>query len=105
MSAKITPGEVSGFLDALVGDTGANGDTRLDDESMGNMPLFSAVCDWVANRLDRTLGGNEPREYSSRRVRSVMRGVALDLVCSCVSCEPDYAREVLDEIDETGDEL
>ena len=61
MRNEVTPEAVKAVLDALVGTTAAQADTRLDKESQANVDKFEAVCDWVFDRLV-----NASKHYNSQ---------------------------------------
>ena len=63
--SEITPQAVYSVLDAIVGQTSANGDTTMDNESIGNIKKLNSVCIWVADRVFPAYNGNYPKQCAS----------------------------------------
>lgn len=85
-------------LDALVGSTGCNADTAMDNESLANIPKLQAVADWLQDRLywaSRSV--DSPYSSAKQVARSVINtcdrldGFFLDQMSVYVECPSCYA--------------
>lgn len=75
--SKVDPEQIPAILDAIVGTTGANGDTYMDDESMSNIPGLEAVCGWVCDRINPAYSGEYPKQCASaEKVAHAVRGAS-----------------------------
>lgn len=85
-------------LDALVGSTGCNADTAMDDESLANIPKLQAVANWLFDRLYWASKSIDSPYYSAKQVARSVIGACdglddfyLDQMSVYVECPSCYA--------------
>ena len=87
-------------LDALVGSTGCNADSTLDDESLANIPKLQAVAEWLFHRMCAAERSIDSPYYSAKQVARSVIGACdalddfyLDYMSTnvyCPHCESDF---------------
>lgn len=69
------------LLDAVVGSTGANGDTYMDNESLQNIKKLEAVFDWICDRIGPSFDGGYPSQCASaEQVAKAIRNAAYPIL-------------------------
>lgn len=69
------------LLDAVVGNTWANGDSSMDDESLENMKKLDAVAEWLCDRIGPAFEGRYPSQCASaEQVAKATRNVAYPIL-------------------------
>lgn len=79
MNENITPESIKAILNALVGCTAAQAESRWDAESQANVPKFEAVCDWVWERLRNADKHYDSPYYSAKQTARMVMFAAGDL--------------------------
>lgn len=104
---RIDPDSIGPLLDALVGDTGAHGDSTMDDNSLKNLVYLEAVCDWLEGRIYPACNGLYPSQcYSAGQVAAKIRKMAYGILYTLDIDEDDVlnvAAEIADASDKAGD--
>ena len=79
--SRIDPDSIGPLLDAVVGDTGAHGDSTMDDNSLKNLVYLEAVCDWLEGRIYPACNGLYPSQcYSAEKVAAKIRKMAYGIL-------------------------
>lgn len=103
--SKVDPEQIPAILDAIVGTTGSNGDTYMDDESMSNIPGLEAVCGWVCDRINPAYSGEYPKQCASaEKVAHAVRG-ASGFILDYMGIDRDALLALADEFDEQAETI
>lgn len=100
--SELSAKEIPAILDALVGTTGANGDTTMDCESMHNIGKLEAVCTWVCDRIYPAYSGNYPRQCASAEQVAHCVRRASGFILDYMGIDREVLLGIADEMEQAG---